>query len=125
MGGNKEADPEREKKRKKALKRMVKMVGKAWSLPNAEPFHNSHNNGTVILCLTSLGQKLDEEDYRYGRHGWEDFARDFGGVYNYHIHRYVFHVDSTTTFCCHGHNFKFGWKGNAIGCCKSAMVTNY
>eukprot|EP00934_Nitzschia_sp_Nitz4_P006132 Nitzschia sp. Nitz4//scaffold203_size38902//11815//16567//NITZ4_007659-RA/size38902-augustus-gene-0.48-mRNA-1//-1//CDS//3329541421//6122//frame0 len=89
----KEADPDKEKKRKKALRRMVKMVGRAWELGHAEPFHSAASSSSaVILCLSSLGQKLDQEAYKYGRHGWEDFARDFGGVYNYHIHRKTKHA---------------------------------
>ena len=79
-------DAEREKKWKKALKRMGKIVAKAWELPNASPFHTSHHQDS-ILCLTSVGKKVDEQGYRYGRHGWEDFARDIGGVYNRHLHR--------------------------------------
>ena len=82
-------DAEREKKRKKALRRMGKIVAKAWELPHAKAFQTAHNPSDLILCLTSLGQKVDEEGYRYGRHGWEDFARDIGGVYNHHLHRYV------------------------------------
>ena len=80
MGDFVEADPEREKKRKKALRRMGKILGRAWELPQAEHFHGS---------LGDIGDKLDQAAYRYGRHGWEDFAKDIGGVYNRHIHRYV------------------------------------
>lgn len=76
----------KEKKRKKALRKMGKILGQAWNLPNAEPFHTA-NKSDSIFCLTSLGQKVDEKGYRGGRHGWEDFARDIGGVYNRHIHR--------------------------------------
>lgn len=89
MGRYQEADPEKEKKRKKGLRKMGKILGKAWALPNAEPFHSTTGTGkeSSILCLTDLGQKIDSENYRYGRHGWEDFARDIGGVYNRHIQR--------------------------------------
>lgn len=87
MGDCKEADPEKEKKRKKALRRMGKILGKAWELPNAAAFYSSGIKSSAILCLTTLGEKLDQEAYRYGRHGWEDFARDIGGVYNRHVHR--------------------------------------
>lgn len=76
---------EKEKKRKKQVARMGKMVAKAWELPNAEPFQSSNNSDDLILCLTAIGKKLDEEGYRFGKHGWEDFARDIGGVYNRHI----------------------------------------
>ena len=68
------SDAEKEKKRKKALRRMSKILTKAWELPQAEPFQNSKKNpsSSNILCLTSLGQKVDEEKYGYGRHGWEE-----------------------------------------------------
>ena len=72
---------------------MGKMLTKAWELPNAEPFQTYHYHGdskkkkSNILCLTSLGIKVDEEGYRYGRHGWEDFARDIGGIYALHVKR--------------------------------------
>ena len=97
MGVHKESDPEKEKKRQKALRRMGKILGKAWELPHAEHFHTSNNtntsnnstNNSAIFSLGAMGEKLDQEGYRYGRHGWEDFARDIGGVYNRHIHRYV------------------------------------
>lgn len=89
MGVHKEEDPEKEKKRQKALRRMGKILGRAWELPQAEHFHasNNNNNNGAILSLGSIGDKLDQEGYRYGRHGWEDFAKDIGGVYNRHIHR--------------------------------------
>ena len=78
----------KEKKRKKALRRMGKIVGQAWNLSNSEPFQTVANNKSAsIFCLTSLGQKVDDQGYKGGRHGWEDFARDIGGVYNRHIHR--------------------------------------
>lgn len=80
MSEFKEDDPEKEKKRLKALRRMGKILGKAWELPDAEHFHGS---------LGAVGEKLDKEAYRYGRHGWEDFAKDIGGVYSRHIYRYV------------------------------------
>jgi hypothetical protein len=81
-----EHDAEREKKRKKALRRMGKIVAKAWDLPNSEPFQAAPSSHS-ILCLTAVGKKVDEGGYRYGRHGWEEFARDIGGVYNRHVHR--------------------------------------
>lgn len=88
-------DAEREKKRKKAQKRMGKLLTKAWELSNAEPFQtyqyhaddgSSKKTKNNILCLTSLGIKVDEEGgYGYSRHGWEDFAKDIGGIYALHI----------------------------------------
>jgi hypothetical protein len=86
MGDDHAHDAEREKKRKKALRRMGKIVAKAWELPNAVPFHSAPKSNSV-LCLTSVGKKVDEEGYRHGRHGWEDFAKDIGGVYNRHVQR--------------------------------------
>ena len=87
-------DADREKKRKKAHRRMGKMLTKAWELANAEPFqtyqYSADDNKKAknnILCLTSLGIKVDEERYGYGRHGWEDFARDIGGIYALHLKR--------------------------------------
>jgi hypothetical protein len=97
-------DAEKEKRRKKALRRMGKIITKAWELSDAEPFqsynghHTSYSGGSAaaataaaaaVLCLTTLGQKVDEERYSYGKHGWEDFARDIGGIYNRHQQRYV------------------------------------
>jgi hypothetical protein len=94
-------DVEKEKRRKKALRRMGKIITKAWELPDAEPFQSYHgktggsssssssSSTAVILCLTTLGQKVDEEQYTYGKHGWEDFARDIGGIYKRHQQRYV------------------------------------
>ena len=92
MGGCQEADPEKEKKRQKALRRMAKILGKAWELPQAEPFHGgrtSSSSSSSTHNLGSIGEKIDQEDYRYGRHGWEDFSKDIGSVYNRHIHGYV------------------------------------
>ena len=90
-------DAEREKKRTKAHRRMGKMLTKSWELPNAEPFQTFKYHGEddsnkktkvrIILCLTSLGMKVDELGYSYGRHGWEDFAKDIGGIYALHIKR--------------------------------------
>jgi len=91
-------DADREKKRKKAHRRMGKLLTKAWELPNAEPFQTYQYHGDddnkkgSILCLTSLGIKIDEEGYGYGRHGWEDFARDIGGIYALHLKRKTRHA---------------------------------
>ncbi len=84
MGDFQEADPDKEKKRQKALRRMGKILGKAWELPQAEHFQASNNTHAT---LSAIGEKIDEQGYRYGRHGWEEFAKDIGGVYNRHIHR--------------------------------------
>ena len=43
-----------------------------------------------IEVMKFIGQKIDSKAYRLGRHGWEDFAKDIGGVYNFHTRiRYV------------------------------------
>lgn len=83
MSGHKEEDPAKEKKRKKALKRMAKILSKAWEIPNAKPFQISPKP----INLGDVGDKLDAEAYSYGRAGWEDFARDIGSVYGRHIYK--------------------------------------
>ncbi|KAG7352301.1 DDT domain containing protein [Nitzschia inconspicua] len=91
-------DAEKEKKRQKALRRMEKILTKAWELSDAEPFQMAkHSSTSSILCLTSLGQKVDEQRYSYGKHGWEDFARDIGGIYNRHLHRKTKHAKTAQT----------------------------
>jgi len=72
---------------------MQKMLAKAWEMAetesNASDFFDDPKSSTkYVLCLSSIGQKIDSDMYRLGRHGWEDFARDLGGVYNRHIKRY-------------------------------------
>ena len=86
------APDEKEKKRRKQSNRLGKILSKVWALKDSDFFqeerHASSPEGHV-LDLTTIGQKIDEQKYRLGRHGWEDFARDLGGVYNRHIKRYV------------------------------------
>lgn len=77
---------EKEKRRKKQLKRMGKILGKAWELDEVFQDYGDSSNG-MVGNLSDIGQKLDEQAYRHGRHGWEDFARDLGGVYNRHVKR--------------------------------------
>jgi hypothetical protein len=77
---------EKEKRLKKQAKRMGKVLARVWQLDGSDDFQDDKSN-TAALCLTAIGKKLDAEEYRLGRHGWEDFARDLGGVYNRHIHR--------------------------------------
>eukprot|EP00521_Asterionellopsis_glacialis_P018553 CAMPEP_0195296828 /NCGR_PEP_ID=MMETSP0707-20130614/20260_1 /TAXON_ID=33640 /ORGANISM="Asterionellopsis glacialis, Strain CCMP134" /LENGTH=98 /DNA_ID=CAMNT_0040358449 /DNA_START=44 /DNA_END=340 /DNA_ORIENTATION=- len=83
-------------KRRKQLKRMTKIVAKAWALTNSEPFQESPHHrssskqqGGKAACydLSTIGQHIDNEEYGFGRHGWEQFAKDLGGVYNRHITR--------------------------------------
>ena len=103
---------EKEKKRRKQLKRMGKILARAWELdeafqedPKSSPDH--------VLDLTSIGQKIDQKAYRLGRHGWEDFACDLGGVYNRHIHRCVFtHIIMHHRCCSH------------IGVCERLICSN-
>jgi len=83
-----DANEEKEKKRKKQLKRMGKILARAWQLDEA--FQEDPKSSTDhVLDLTTIGHKIDQKAYRFGRHGWEDFACDLGGVYNRHIHRCV------------------------------------
>ena len=98
------ADPpidEKEKKRRKQAKKMGKILAVAWSFQGGNShFQEAHGVTSPkgdVLDLSTIGQKLDENQYKLGRHGWEDFARDLGGVYNRHIHRYVF--NGNLNFC--------------------------
>jgi hypothetical protein len=84
------AADEKEKRRRKQAKRMEKILAKVWTLKGSEAFqeekHAVSKEGHA-LDLTTIGQKIDNHHYRLGRHGWEDFARDLGGVYNRHLQR--------------------------------------
>lgn len=86
-------DEIKEKKRRKQFKRMGKILAVAWdwdaAFQDKDDDDDSSSNGNNITCLTDVGQKLDEQVYRLGRHGWEDFSRDLASVYHAHIHRYV------------------------------------
>lgn len=70
------SDDKHEKRRKKQRKKMGKIVAQAWKL--GDDFHDD---------LTAIGSKLDSEAYKVGRHGWDDYAKDLGAVYNHHIHK--------------------------------------
>jgi len=89
VGGDHAGD-EKEKKRRKQQQKLGKMLAKVWNLKGSEAFqeerHATSKEGHV-LDLTTIGQKIDENKYRLGRHGWEDFARDVGGVFNRHIQK--------------------------------------
>jgi hypothetical protein len=79
-------DTKEEKRRKKMLKKMRKIVLTAWQHPGSEPFQSSQHS------LKGVGQSVEDEVYanvESHRQGWEDFARDLGMVYNHHIARYV------------------------------------
>ena len=82
-------DAIREKRRKKQGKRMSKILAQAWELDESTEAFQQDSKSTTdsVLCLTDIGQKLDQQSYRLGRHGWEDFAEDLGGVYNRHVQR--------------------------------------
>lgn len=80
---------EKEKKRRKQLKRMAKVLAKAWELNEPVFQEDPKSTPDYVLSLTTVGEKIDAEHYRLGRHGWEEFAQDLGGVYNRHIQRYV------------------------------------
>jgi hypothetical protein len=85
------ASPDDKKaRRKKQIKKMTKIVAKAWGYPKAEPFQESSrsSNGDAVFDLSSVGQNIDNGVYQLGRHGWEHFSRDVGGIYNHHIQRY-------------------------------------
>lgn len=82
MAENQGEHDEKEKKRKKQYKRMGKILAAAWEW---DPSFQDKDDDSEFMCLIDVGQKLDQKSYRLGRHGWEDFARDLGGVYNWHI----------------------------------------
>lgn len=85
-------EAEKEKRRRKQFKRMGKILGKVWDLDAAFQDRSDENNDAagdddpdhLVLCLTDVGGRIDGQAYRVGRHGWEDFARDLGGVFNRH-----------------------------------------
>jgi len=78
-------DAEKEKRRKKQFKRMGKILGKCWDLDVVfQDRTASDTDEEQVLCLTDIGKRIDDQAYRLGKHGWEDFARDLGGVFNRH-----------------------------------------
>jgi hypothetical protein len=80
-GGDSE---DKEQKRRKQVKRMTKILAFAWQESDACFQHNDDDNNENVTCLASIGNKLDNKEYRFGKHGWEDFCKDLGGVYNAH-----------------------------------------
>lgn len=83
-----DSNAKEEKKRRKMLKKMRKILLEAWNHPGSEPFQS----GAGDANLKNLGQSVEEEKYYIAtnhRQGWEEFARDMGIVYNYHIVKYV------------------------------------
>jgi hypothetical protein len=85
-------DPaDKEKKHKKQLKRMGRILAQAWELDNETQYFQDDarqqpigNDNDIILCLTAVGTRIDNQYYRLGKHGWQDFCRDLGGVYARH-----------------------------------------
>jgi hypothetical protein len=86
-----QVNDEKEVKRRKQLKKMTKILAKAWELQKSEPFQESSRTSTQgnVFDLASLGEYLSEGAYKVGRSGWVKFAQDIGGVYNRHIERCV------------------------------------
>lgn len=93
QSNTKNDEKKRNDKRQKQLRKMTKILGKAWQFKDADKFHecpNSNIGGSKRkLDLQTIGQTLDQEGYRHGRDGWEDYARDLGSVYNHFIHHNV------------------------------------
>ena len=85
---------EKEVKRRKQLKKMTKILAKAWELPKSEPFQESSRFSSQgnVFDLATLGEYLGEGCYKLGRSGWAKFAQDIGGVYNRHIEWYVINI---------------------------------
>ena len=101
-----EADAEREAKHKRQIKKMTKILSKAWRIDRAEPFQEVDDDQVLHVApiidaedgekkrlrpmdLTSMGKGLSQETYVLGRKGWEKFACDLGGIYNRFIAWYV------------------------------------
>lgn len=78
---------EKERRRRKQFKRMGKILATVWDWDAAfqDREDSDSDDSSIVLCLTDVGQKLDKQAYRLGRHGWEDFSRDLSGVYQRHI----------------------------------------
>jgi len=77
-------EEEKAKRIKKQFKRMGKILGKVWDLDASFQDRSDEDDPNLVLCLTDIGTRIDKQAYRVGRHGWEDFARDLGGVFNRH-----------------------------------------
>lgn len=82
-----DVDQQRELKRKKQIKKMTKVLSKAWSIDRADPFQEVQDPKQFGECdspidLTSMGQTLDNGTYPAGKAGWEKFSEHLGGIYN-------------------------------------------
>lgn len=73
---------------------MGKILSHVWELDDKTNYFQERTSSELVgdydkddtvLCLTDIGQKIDSLKYKVGRHGWIDFAKDLGGVYNLHI----------------------------------------
>eukprot|EP00546_Thalassionema_frauenfeldii_P016880 CAMPEP_0178899764 /NCGR_PEP_ID=MMETSP0786-20121207/3086_1 /TAXON_ID=186022 /ORGANISM="Thalassionema frauenfeldii, Strain CCMP 1798" /LENGTH=1483 /DNA_ID=CAMNT_0020570667 /DNA_START=44 /DNA_END=4492 /DNA_ORIENTATION=- len=89
MADKNSANDEKEVKRKKQTRKMTKILAQAWDLPKAEPYQECDkvSSSGNIFDLSAIGRNLDDGVYKLGRSGWEEFARDIGGVYNRHVSR--------------------------------------
>ena len=85
-----EADAEGEAKSRRQQKKMIKILSKAWQIDHADPFQEVEDDQVLAvggggggpMDLTTMGQSLDKKAYPLGRKGWEQFARELGGIYN-------------------------------------------
>jgi hypothetical protein len=82
-------DDDKDKKRKKQFKRMGRLLGKIWEALSASTDGSIFRTDCETHNLAAIGSKIDAEAYRFGKHGWEAFARDVGSVFNVHVQRYV------------------------------------
>eukprot|EP00547_Thalassionema_nitzschioides_P013554 CAMPEP_0194249628 /NCGR_PEP_ID=MMETSP0158-20130606/20923_1 /TAXON_ID=33649 /ORGANISM="Thalassionema nitzschioides, Strain L26-B" /LENGTH=1526 /DNA_ID=CAMNT_0038986183 /DNA_START=14 /DNA_END=4591 /DNA_ORIENTATION=- len=89
MADKKSSNDEKEEKKRKQGRKMTKILARAWDLPNSQPYQKCDKISSVgnIFDLSAIGRNLDDGVYKLGRSGWEEFARDIGGVYNRHISR--------------------------------------
>lgn len=83
-------EDEREAKRKRQVKKMTKILSKAWQLDHSEPFQELNDDQLKLLGegpfdLAGMGEALDGGAYPLGRKGWELFAGHLGGIYNRYI----------------------------------------
>ena len=62
-------------------------------MDHADPFQEVEDDQVLAIGgerpvdLTTMGQRLDKKSYQLGRKGWEEFAKDLGGIYNRFIIR--------------------------------------
>jgi hypothetical protein len=91
MGDNNTAESAEDKKkrqRRKQFKRMGKILGTVWDWDadfQDRGDSDVDETAAAVLCLTDVGQRVDDQVYRLGRLGWEDFSLDLSSVYHRHI----------------------------------------